>query len=112
MKATEERLRNGLGVEDVLESIINANATKKILRSRSVGRVEAGERWYVIEARHSRERGSTRRERSAVKVEGRSSTRTCDCRAHRARCRRAHRPPAARVEQRRPGVVAVIGGTR
>ena len=44
MKATEERLRDGLSVEDVLESIVNANAIKKVLRSRSVGRVEARER--------------------------------------------------------------------
>ena len=50
MKATEERLRDGLSVEDVLESIVNANAIKKVLRSRSVQRVEARERLYVIES--------------------------------------------------------------
>ena len=50
MKATEERLRDGLSVEDVLESIVNANAIKKVLRSRSVERVEARERLYVIES--------------------------------------------------------------
>jgi hypothetical protein len=50
MKATEERLRDGLSVEDVLESIVNANAIKKILRSRSVGRTETRERLYVIES--------------------------------------------------------------
>ena len=50
MKATEERLRDGLSVEDVLESIVNANAIKKVLRSRSVGRVQARERLYVIES--------------------------------------------------------------
>ena len=48
MKATEERLRDGLAVEDVLESIVNANAIKKVLRSRSARRVGAGERLYVI----------------------------------------------------------------
>ena len=46
MKATEERLRDGLSVEDVLESIVNANAIKKVLRSRSVGRVETRERLF------------------------------------------------------------------
>ena len=50
IKATEERLRDGLTVEDVLESIVNANAIKKILRSRSAGRQGAGERLYVIES--------------------------------------------------------------
>lgn len=50
MKATEERLRDGLSVEDVLESIVNANAIKKALRSRSVGRAQARERLYVIES--------------------------------------------------------------
>ena len=34
MKAEQERLRDGLTVEDVLESIVNANAVKKVLRSR------------------------------------------------------------------------------
>ena len=50
MKATEERLRDGLSVEDVLESIVNANAIKKVLRSRSVRRVKAREHLYVIES--------------------------------------------------------------
>lgn len=50
IKATEERLRDGLTVEDVLESIVNANAIKKILRSRSAGRQRAAERPYVIES--------------------------------------------------------------
>ena len=48
--ATEERLRDGLTVEDVLESIVNANAIKKTLRSRSAGRQGAAERLYVIES--------------------------------------------------------------
>jgi hypothetical protein len=50
MKATEERLRDGLSVEDVIESIVNANAIKKVLRSRSAGRVAAREHLYVIES--------------------------------------------------------------
>ena len=29
MKATEERLRDGLSIEDVLESIVNANAIRR-----------------------------------------------------------------------------------
>jgi hypothetical protein len=33
IKATEERERDGLTIEDVLESILNANAIKKVLRS-------------------------------------------------------------------------------
>jgi len=49
-KATEERLRDGLTVEDVLESVVNANAIKKVLRSRSPARLRAGERLYVIES--------------------------------------------------------------
>lgn len=48
IKATEERLRDGLTVEDVLESIVNA--IKKILRSRSAARRGATERLYVIES--------------------------------------------------------------
>ena len=47
-KATEERLRDGLTVEDVLESVVNANAIKKVLRLAGGGR--AGERLYVIES--------------------------------------------------------------
>jgi len=50
LKATEERLRDGLTIEDVLESIVNANAIKKVLRSRSLARARAGERLYVIES--------------------------------------------------------------
>ena len=46
----EERLRDGLTVEDVLESVLNANAIKKVLRSRSAGRLRPGERLYVLES--------------------------------------------------------------
>jgi hypothetical protein len=49
-KAAEERIHDGLSVEDVLESIVNANAVKKVLRSRSVHRRVSGERLYVIES--------------------------------------------------------------
>lgn len=37
-KAEQERLADGLSVEDVLESILNANAIKKVLRSQSPDR--------------------------------------------------------------------------
>lgn len=50
LKAQQERLRDGLSVEDVLESIVNANAIKKTLRSRSPGRSRPRERLYVIES--------------------------------------------------------------
>jgi len=49
-KATHERLRDGLTVEDVLESIVNANAIKKVIRSRSPARSRRGERLYIIES--------------------------------------------------------------
>lgn len=49
-KAATERLRDGLSVEDVLESILNANAIKKVLRSRSHRRWAPHERLYVIES--------------------------------------------------------------
>jgi hypothetical protein len=49
-KAAAERLRDGLSVEDVLESILNANAIKKTLRSRSPRRWAPAERLYVIES--------------------------------------------------------------
>jgi hypothetical protein len=50
LKAEQERLRDGLTVEDVLESVVNANAIKKVLRSRSARRLQAHERLYVIES--------------------------------------------------------------
>jgi hypothetical protein len=49
-KAEAERLRDGLSVEDVLESIVNANAIKKVLRSRSPRRWAPSERLYIIES--------------------------------------------------------------
>ena len=50
LKANEERVRDDLSVEDVLESIVNANAIKKVVRSRSSARRQRGERLYVIES--------------------------------------------------------------
>jgi hypothetical protein len=50
LKAELERLRDGLSVEDVLEAIVNANAIKKTLASRSSARSRPGERLYVIES--------------------------------------------------------------
>jgi hypothetical protein len=50
LKAQVERIRDGLTVEDVLESIVNANAIKKTLRSRSRARSHAREHLYVIES--------------------------------------------------------------
>jgi hypothetical protein len=49
-KAALERLADGLSVEDILESILNANALKKTLRSRSPERPTSGEHLYVIES--------------------------------------------------------------
>jgi hypothetical protein len=49
-KALEERLIDGLTVEDVLESVLNANAIKKMLRSRSATRAGHREKLYVIES--------------------------------------------------------------
>jgi len=49
-EAQEERLRDGLTVEDILESVVNANAIKKVLRSRAAARRHSRERLYVIES--------------------------------------------------------------
>lgn len=48
-KAELERLRDGLLQTDVLESIINANGIKKILRSTSPFRAGRREKLYIIE---------------------------------------------------------------
>ena len=50
LKAQEERLRDGLTVEDILESVVNANAIKKVLRSRATTRRRPREYLYVIES--------------------------------------------------------------
>jgi hypothetical protein len=50
MKAIQERLADHLSVEDVFESILNANAIKKTLRARSANRLRPGEHLHVIES--------------------------------------------------------------
>jgi len=50
LKAAQKRLRDGLLVEDVLESIVNANAIKKTLRSRASDRSHVAEKLYVMES--------------------------------------------------------------
>ena len=50
LKAEEERLRDALSVEDVLESVVNAVALKKTIRSRSPHREHTREKLYVIES--------------------------------------------------------------
>ena len=50
LKAQEERLHDDLSIEEIMESIVNANAIKKTLRSRSLGRGRAGEKLFVIES--------------------------------------------------------------
>jgi hypothetical protein len=47
-KADAERVASGLTEDDVVESIVNAPAIYKTLRSRSVHRATPGERLYVI----------------------------------------------------------------
>ena len=49
-KAELERIRDSLTVEDVLESIVNANAIKKVIRSTSAKRASRREPLYVIES--------------------------------------------------------------
>jgi len=49
-KAEQERLADGLSVEDVMESILNANAIKKVLRSQSPVRQSSRDYLYVIES--------------------------------------------------------------
>ena len=49
-KADIERICDSLAVEDVLESILNANAIKKVIRSTSVGRIGRLARLYIIES--------------------------------------------------------------
>ena len=47
-KADLERIGDGLTVEDIVESLVNAPAINKTLRSRSPRRVQQRERLYVI----------------------------------------------------------------
>ena len=47
-KAREERLSDGLTVEDVMESIINAQTINKTIRSTSSFKIAKKEKLYVI----------------------------------------------------------------
>jgi hypothetical protein len=47
-KADVERIRDGLSVEDIVESLVNAPAINKTLRSRSPQRLLTREKLYVI----------------------------------------------------------------
>ena len=47
-KAEDERIRDGLSVEDIVESIVNAPAITQVLRSTSPARQERKEKLYVI----------------------------------------------------------------
>lgn len=47
-KADLERIGDGLAVEDIVESLVNAPAINKVLRSHSPGRLQRREKLYVI----------------------------------------------------------------
>lgn len=47
-KADTERIRDGLSVEDIVESLVNAPVINKTLRSRSPSRLLPREQLYVI----------------------------------------------------------------
>lgn len=47
-KADLERIGDGLTVEDIVESLVNAPAINKTLRSRSPGRPQRREKLYII----------------------------------------------------------------
>jgi len=49
-KAEDERLLDGLTIDDIIESITRAAAIKKIIRSKSSGRVLKKEKLYIIES--------------------------------------------------------------
>jgi hypothetical protein len=49
-KARDEMDADDLTVDDVVESIVNAQAVAKVLRSRSGSRRHAGEKLYVIKS--------------------------------------------------------------
>jgi hypothetical protein len=49
-KAQQERIADGLGVDDIIASIVNANAIKKTVRSRSPFRKGKREKLYIIES--------------------------------------------------------------
>lgn len=48
LKADVERIRDGLSVEDIVESLVNAPVINKTLRSRSPQRLLSREKLYVI----------------------------------------------------------------
>jgi len=50
LKAQEERITDGLSVDDIVASIVNANAIKKTIRSRSPFRQDKREKLYIIES--------------------------------------------------------------
>jgi len=49
-KAQQERIADGLSVDDIIASIVNANAIKKVIRFRSPFRHGKREMLYVIES--------------------------------------------------------------
>lgn len=49
-KAEDERLLDGLTIDDIIQSITRAAAIKKIIRSKSSGRVLKKEKLYIIES--------------------------------------------------------------
>lgn len=49
-KAEDERLLDGLTIDDIIESITRAAAIKKIIRSKSSGRILKREKLYIIES--------------------------------------------------------------
>ena len=49
-KAEDERLLDGLTIDDIIESITRAAAIKKIIRSKSSGRILKKEKLYIIES--------------------------------------------------------------
>ena len=49
-KAEDERLLDGLSIDDIIESIARATAIKKTIRSISRGRILKKEKLYVIES--------------------------------------------------------------
>ena len=50
LKAQDELAADGLSPADAVEAILNAQAIKKVLRSRSVRRGHSAEKLYVIES--------------------------------------------------------------
>jgi len=72
-KADQERLADGLTVEDVLESILNANAIKKVLRSHHLLGTQAATTCASSRARATLAFGFTPRVPYAEKADAKSS---------------------------------------